>query len=228
VEQQKPNNETELEQRIQALEERYALAVLPVIEEAQRHKPIHPAWPLFLGVGALVSAYLGMGLPQHYYQPLFAGLVLAAGYHRKLWTLTAGPWRWPLVVINFLVLGFLFKLLIGAGTSYPFEWMKVPAIATAPSGEDESWFSRAIPNLVITWKGIPGISDWNFDLTKLQTLLLIATLIGGLFRFQPFASFTAVILLLISIPTLVDFNWDWLIPYLVLGGTTLYLQSVRD
>lgn len=220
-----PAPQTELERRVAALEALIALTparetgVAPVVPR------IHPVWALLLAAAALGCAYLGMGLPQHYYQPMFAALLLAVGYHRRMWIPASTPWRWPLVIVNFVLLCFLFKLLIGAGTSYPFHWMQVPSIGPGPASHQGSWFSRAIPNLEITWRGIPGVSDWHYDLTQVQSLLLIATFIGAVFRFQPFASFTALVLLIVSIPTLAGFNWDWLIPFLVLGGTAVYLQT---
>ena len=41
----------------------------------------HPAWPLALGCAAAVFGYLGMGVPAHPYQYLFAGLLLLLAYH---------------------------------------------------------------------------------------------------------------------------------------------------
>jgi hypothetical protein len=226
-EQQGPSTENNfLEQRVRELEERLALLTIPVLEKPVPMARVHPFWTLSLGLAGLAVGYFGLGIPQHYYQPLFAALVLAAGYHRLVWQPCDGGWRWPLVIINFLTLCLLFKLLIGGGISYPFQWMQVPSIGAAPVEEGASWFSRAIPQVSIVWTGVPGISDWHFDLTQVQTLLLMATVVGAMFNFQPFASFTAVMLLLISIPTLAEFNWDWVIPFLVLGGITLYLQTV--
>jgi hypothetical protein len=166
--------------------------------------------PLALGVAVLALGYLGLGLPQHYYQPLFAGLVLALAYHRGLWMLPPGHWRWPQALVNFLILTLFFKLLIGGKVA---------------SDQQTPWYDQLIPDFDIEWEGIPAVTDLSLDLTMVQTFLLLATLAGAVFRFQPFASLTAVILMLVSLPTFIAFNWEWVVLFLVLGGTSLYLQS---
>jgi hypothetical protein len=162
--------------------------------------PVHPGVPLGLGVVVLACGYLGLGLPQHYYQPLFAALVLALAYHRRFWVLATGYWRWPLIGVNFLTLTLFFKLLIGGGTRYPLDWLRVPTLRKAPPSEGSPWYDQVFPRFDLQWEGIPAITDISVDITMIQTMLLIATLGGALFRFQPFASLTAVLLLLVSIP----------------------------
>ncbi|MFQ5761001.1 MAG: hypothetical protein ACE5HM_08495, partial [Acidiferrobacterales bacterium] len=72
-----------LEQRIRRLEKRVMLlAGNEKRQPATTPNAFHPALPLGLGVVVLVCGYLGLGLPQHYYQPLFAGLVVILVYHR--------------------------------------------------------------------------------------------------------------------------------------------------
>lgn len=186
----------------------------------------HPLWPLGLGLIALVLGYLGLGLPQHYYQPLFAGLFLLLAYHRGFFRLYPQPWRWPLVVMNFLLLLLLFKLLLGGGLSYPFEWLKVPTLQQIPP-VDDNWAQKYIPRFQMVWEGVPGVSDWYINITKFQSMLLIATLVGALFRFQPFASLTALALLVISFPSYLAFNWDYVLLFLVIGGAAIYLQSAQ-
>jgi hypothetical protein len=215
-----------LEARITRLEKRLA-----ALSRQQRRQPMvahavyHPVVALVLGIAVLGLGYLGLGLPQHYYQPLFAGLVLAVGYHRNVWSLPADYWRWPQVFVNFLMLCLFFKLLIGGGTRYPLGWLKVPVIKKLPPGEGTPWYDQVIPRFDLDWQGVPTVTDLSLDITMIQTILLIATLAGALFRFQPFASLTAVILLLVSIPTFIGFNWEWVVLFLVLGGISLYLQS---
>ena len=85
-----------------------------------------------------------------------------------------------------------------------------------------------VPDLTIQWQSIPQVSDWSVDLTKIQTILLIATLAGALFRFQPFTSITALALLIISVPVYLQFTWDWVVLFLVLGSVSLYLQTRVD
>lgn len=178
-----------------------------------------------LGVAALIFGYLGMGLPQHYYQPLFAALVLMLGWRHGAIIIPESRWRWPLVIVMFLVLSLMFKLLIGGGSSHPFAWLKVPVFEMIEPAEEAGWFRKVVPEVGLTFKGIPNLSDWTIDITKIQTLFLVATLIGAMVRFQPFASLTALALLIVSIPTLVAFNWDWVLLFLILGGATFYLRS---
>ncbi len=188
-------------------------------------QPLHPVVPLALGVAVLALGYLGLGLPQHYYQPLFAGLALALAYHRGLWMLPPGHWRWPQALVNFLILTLFFKLLIGGGTRYPLDWLRVPAIKKVAPDQQTPWYDQLIPDFDIAWESIPAVTDLSFDVTMVQTFLLLATLAGAVFRFQPFASLAAVLLMLVSLPTFIAFNWEWVVLFLVLGGISLYLQS---
>ena len=211
-----------VEQRILRLEERFdrmesgAGGPLPMV---------HPAWPFLLGLLALGFGYLGLGLPQHYYQLLFALLLVVLLYHRQFLVRPKGGWHWPQVLLNFLLIALLFKLLIGGGIASPFEWLKMPVISRMPPPEGGSWYGKMVPDYTIQWQGIPRFSEWALDVTKIQTLLLIATLAGTLFRFQPLTSLTALALLLISIPTYLNFNWDWVILFLILGSVSVYIQS---
>lgn len=217
-----PEDLRRLEQRVARLEK--ALAALPQ-PAAATAMVLHPLVPLALGLVVLTCGYLGLGLPQHYYQPLFAGLVLALAYHRRFWALTRDHWRWPLAATNFLILSLFFKLVIGGGTRYPLNWLRVPAIKKMPIGDGSPWYEQVFPHFDIEWQAIPAVTDLSIDITMIQTLLLIATLAGALFRFQPFASLTAVLLLVVSVPTFLGFNWDWVVLFLVFGGIALYLQT---
>jgi len=208
--------------RVRALEQRLAAVQLLMGAESRRN-PVAAGWVALLGLFALAVGFLGLGVPQHYYQLLFAFLVLALGYQRGLWLAHPGAWRWPLYVLNYLLLCLLFKLMIGGGESYPFSWMQVPSVGSA-TAEEGSWLARNLPQLTLKWEGVTGVSDWHFDLTQLQTVLLLATLLGAAFQFQPFASLTAIVLLVVSLPAFLRFNWSWVIPFVVLAATTLYLQ----
>ncbi len=185
----------------------------------------NPALAVVTGILALACGYLGLGLPQHYYQPLFAALILTLGWRHGVIDLPESGWRWPLVIIMFLVLSLMFKLLIGGGTSHPFSWLKVPVFEMVEPAEETSWFLKAVPQFELNFRGIPNLSDWTIDITRIQTLFLVATLIGAMVRFQPFASLTALALLIVSIPTLTTFNWDWVLLFLILGGATFYFRS---
>lgn len=202
----------------------------PEQDVSTRHPVVHfssgnPALAFTLGLIAIVFGYLGMGLPQHYYQPLFAALVLTLAWRHGAIDLPATRWRWPLVVIMFLILCLVFKLLIGGGTSHPFAWLKVPVFEVVEPAEQASWYKKVLPQIELNFKGVPHLSDWTINITKIQTLFLVATLVAAMVRFQPFASLTALALLIVSIPTLATFNWDWVLPFLILGAATFYLRS---
>ena len=185
----------------------------------------HPAWPLALGSAALAFGYLGMGLPRHPYQYLFAGLLALLAYHRGFLRLQRFPWRWPQITVNFLSLSLFLMIVLGGGVRLPFAWMRAPGFIKTPTPEEGSWFRAVIPDYSIQWHTIPGISDWSMDVTKIQAFLLIATLAGALFRVQGFTSITALALLIISIPVYLTFTWDWVVLFLLCGSVSLYLQS---
>jgi len=185
----------------------------------------HPAWPLALGSAALACGYLGMGLPRHPYQYLFAGLLVLLAYHRGFLRLPKVPWKWPQIAVNFLSMALFFMIVLGGGVRFPFAWMRSPGFIKIPAPEEGSWYRAVIPDYAIQWHAIPGVSDWSMDITKIQTFLLIATLAGALFRFQGFTSLTALALLIVSIPIYLTFTWDWVVLFLVCGSVSLYLQS---
>lgn len=215
----------DLEERIRKLEARLDM---PGDRTVRGGPSLHPLVAFLPGLVALVFGYFGMGMPQHYYHFLFAALLLALFYHRGFLLPARGRWRWPQILANFLILCLFFKLLIGGGTQHPFDWLKAPAITKAPPAGEGSWYNRMIPDFTVQWQSIPHVSDWSVDLTKIQTLLFIATLAGALFRFQPFTSITALALLIISVPVYLQFNWDWIVLFLVLGSVSLYLQTRVD
>lgn len=187
----------------------------------------HPAWPLVSGSVAMACGYLGVGLPHHHYQFMFAALILLLGYHRQVFLRYSSYWQWPLVLVNYLLLCLLLKLLIGGGTSRPLEWIKLPTLGTAQSETEPSWYRRVVPQLELRWEGVDSISDWSFDMTRIQALLLIITVLSAMLRFQPFASFIALLLLATSIPTFFAYQWDWIILFLVFGSAALYMQTQR-
>lgn len=197
----------------------------PTTQPAREFPLIFQGWSALLAGFTLVFGYLGLGLPQHYYQPLFSVLTLAILYrHRKLLPGT-GIWKYILVAANFLMLCLLYKLLIGGGISHPFDWLKVPDLVSGTPPADAPWHQKILPSITLEMKPVPVISQWSVDITRIQTLFLLATLAGAVFRFQPFASFAAMGLLLVSIPTFYAFDWDWVILFLVCCSVAFYLQS---
>jgi len=188
----------------------------------------HPAWPLGMGGIAVLFGCLGMGVPAHPYQYLFAGLLLLLAYHRGVLRLPKGAWQRPQIAANFLTVSLLFMIVLGGGVRHPLAWFKAPAVVKEPPPDGGSWYRVLVPDYTVQWHSIPGLSDWSVDLTKVQAFLLIATLAGALFRFQGFASITALALLIISIPVYLSFTWDWVVLFLVSGSVSFYLQSRVD
>jgi hypothetical protein len=212
----------DLEKRIQRLEKLFGSAETG---RTARSPSLHPAWPLLLGTIAVVLGYSGLGYPQHYYQFLFSGLLLLLLYHRGFLLRARGRWAWPQILVNFLLLCLLFKLLIGGGMSHPFDWFKLPAITKAPPSGEQSWYSGVVPDYTIQWQAIPALAQWAIDITKIQTFLLLAIFAGALFRFEPFTSIAALVLLVISLPTYLQYNWDWIVLFIIAGSVSIYLQA---
>ena len=212
----------ELEKRVRDLEERTGLMGGGYHPGASS---LHPAWPFVLGLAAIALGYLGLGYPQHYYQFLFSILLLLLFYHRGFLTAARGRWKWPQILVNLLLLCLLFKLLIGGGISHPFDWIKLPAITKAPPSGEQSWYSGVVPDYTMQWQAIPALAEWGIDITKIQTFLLLAIFAGALFRFEPFTSITALALLIISLPTYLRFNWDWVVLFIIAGSVSIYLQA---
>ena len=176
------------------------------------------------GTAALVFGVIGLGLPNHYYQVVLAVLAVALAYHREWLIAPRGLLVWPLAALNAAVLAVVFKLLIGSGKRYPFFWALYPTVSKSDSAEESEKWSTVIPDLDLAWQQ-SALAAWSIDLTIIQTFLMLITLLGALFDFQPFISLTALLLILVSIPALVTFNWTWVFPALVVAGIALYLQS---
>ncbi len=211
-----------LAERLRRLEER-----MDLLEAAgpSGTRLIHAAWPVALGCLAAVFGVLGMGYPRHPYQYLFAALLLLIFYHQRGLVLAPGKWRWPLAALNFANIALFFLIVLGGGVRRPFSWVRTPGLTRNAPPEGGSWYGGILPDYSMQWKDLPGISDWTLDITKVQVFLLIATMVGALFRLQGFTSVTALALLIISIPLYLTFSWDWVVLYLILASASLYLQS---
>jgi hypothetical protein len=82
-----------------------------------------------------------------------------------------------------------------------------------------------VPDYTVQWQALPMLAEWSIDVTKVQTLLLLAIFAGALFRFEPFTSITALVLLVISVPTYLRFDWDWTVLFIIVGSVSIYLQA---
>jgi hypothetical protein len=210
----------DLEKRLGRIEQQLGLEAT-----TSRSAAFHPAWPFALGLSAVLLGYLGVGYPRHYYQVLFSVLLLLLLYHRGSLRPLPGSWKWPMMAVNFLLLCLLFQLLIGGGIGHPFDWVKVPAIVKTPPAGEQAWYSAVVPDYTVQWRAIPKLAEWSVDITRIQTFLLLTVLAGALFRFEPFTSITALALLLISLPTYLKFHWDWVVPFIIVGSVSAYLQA---
>lgn len=173
-----------------------------------------------LAAGGLYLGFLGLGVPNHPYQVILAGLAIALGYHRRWLSLSEKPLGYALPLLNASLLAILLKICIGSGIQRPLAWFKYPSLSfVKPEG-----MLNVIPEWRVTWESTP-LAGFQLDLTILQTFLLVVTLAGSLFRFQPFASLTAVLLILVSVPAFASFDWRWVFPALLSAVVLFYVQS---
>ena len=174
----------------------------------------------------IFCGFMGLGAPNHFYQIVLAGLTIALCYHRG-WLIQPQLWyEWGLSVLSVLSLSVIYKLFIGGGVRYPFFWAMYPTLSSGKAEEQGSW-AKVVPDLSLDW--LPSAAaQWPLDLTIIQTFLLLITLIGAFFSFQPFVSLTALLLIVISLPSLVGFSWSWVFPAMILISIGLYLQAPSE
>lgn len=173
-----------------------------------------------LGAGGAYLGYLGLGLPNHPYQVVLAVLAVALGYHRRWFLVPEKAVGLALPLLNATCLAMLMKIFIGSGIRRPLEWLKYPSLTfTKPEG-----MLNIVPETRVVWENTP-LAMWELDLTILQTFLLVVTLVGSLFRFQPFASLTAFLLILVSLPAFASFDWRWVFPAILSAAVVFYAQS---
>lgn len=177
---------------------------------------------LALALISIAVGVRGFGVPNHPYQAAGALLALLLAYHRG-WLRKPKGWRiGPLFLCNALQLMLVFKLFIGSGRRYPFFWLKYPTLVS-PDAANKSWY-EVVPKWSMAWEPT-ALTLWDVDFTVMQTFLVIVTLIGALFRFQPFVSLTALALIFASVPAFLDFQWQWVFPSLATSAICLYVQS---
>ncbi len=194
-------------------------------EREVRLKPGMFPWALLALVSAVVLGYFGLGMPNHLYQFVLAVLFVALCYHREWLALPGRAYEWSLSVLNVAVLTLLFKLFIGGGKRFPMSWLYYPNITKNAPTDDSSWIP-SVADLQLAWE--PSLlAEWSIDLTIVQTFLLVITLVGALVEFQPFISLTAFLLVVVSIPALVSFDWPYVFPAIIAGIIGLYLQSAE-
>ncbi len=175
---------------------------------------------LGLAIVATATSYLGLGMPNHAYQISLSIITLLICYHRKWIAPPKQAIDYALAALNFAVLAMQYKLLIGGGIRAPFSWMKIPVPTTEASA---NWF-QWLPRVGVDWQSI-ALTEWQLDLTVVQSFLLLITGLAGWVRFQPFASFALALLLVVSLPSYVDFHWNWLLPALAASLLSFYVQA---
>lgn len=172
---------------------------------------------------AIYCAARSLGFPTELYQWSIGLALVGLAYHSGHWRLIARPENLILVPLNVVLIGMLTKLLIGAGLRHPFYWLRYPTIQL--SGPAEKWYS-IIPKTDLAWQS-SELASWAVDLTVVQSFLAVICVFTALIRFQPFASLVALLLVLFSIPSLMEFNWPLVFPAMLLSGVAFYLQTPR-
>lgn len=207
-----------LEQRVERLER------LLAARGTHETRPWELGVAIVAGVAALALALLGVGLPNHYYQPLFALWICLLAYYRNLLRVPQRWFQFALPVLNVALIMLLLKLVIGSGERHPFFWVKFPTLTTTKV--DQSW-SSLLPAWRLAWEN-SFLADWSCDVTAIQTFLLFLVVLGSLLRFHPFTSLVAFLLVLFSLPAFATFQWGFVFPALVLGASYFYVQLPRD
>lgn len=208
-----------LEERVARLEGK-----LGWCDHAQEPAPNLLPWAIICAVVGCVFCVLGLGLPNHYYQVVLAVLALAVMYHKGYLELPRRIFEYSLPLLNLCLLSMLLKLVIGGGVRFPFFWTLYPVLKTSSSSISDAGFLPTIPSLSLDW--LPStLASWPFDLTIVQTFLLIITLMGAMVEFQPFISLTAFLLIFVSLPSLISFDWPWVFPAMVAAFISFYLQT---
>lgn len=177
-----------------------------------------------LGQGvALYALTRGVGAPNHPYQWALGILVTLMAYHSRKLQLPRRHYEFLLVFLNFAVAILLSKLLIGGGIRHPFDWMQYPSLSFSET--KEKWYSL-LPSTQFQWQP-SALAAWTVDLTVVQSFCAVLCAFTTAVRFQPFASFCGLLLVLFSIPALVEFDWGWVFPGLVAAATGFYLQLTK-
>lgn len=180
---------------------------------------------LAFGLVGLVLLHFSLGVPNHYYQYVLAGATVLLAYHQGWLALPRRWFEWILPAINIGLLSIASKIVIGAGERFPLYWAKFPFLAWVGK-KDKGWLKNPIPTPSLTWEPT-DLAFWTVDLTVVQTFLVLLVLLGALFRFSLFASLCAFFLIIVSLPALLEFDWNWVFPAILCTGVAFYLQSGR-
>lgn len=180
--------------------------------EVKKDSAKENAIEFFSATLALGFCFLGLGVPTHYYQYVFAVLIVAVLYHKQIFPYPEHWHEWILMGVNVLVVSMLLKLVIGGGEPQPFHWISYPTI------------EGGLTSFKISWQQT-SVAEWKLQLTVIQTFFLVLTLFGTLIGFDLFVGLTSLILVLLAVPALVSFNWDWALPGMIAALFSFYLQG---
>ena len=68
-------------------------------------------------------------------------------------------------------------------------------------------------------------AQWELPLTVIQSFFLIITMFGTLIGLSFLSGMTSFVLVILALPSLVDFNWTWAMPGMISALACFYLQS---
>lgn len=165
---------------------------------------------------SVLSAYLGMGLPNHPYQIGLAAIALGVAVDRKWLPAPKKPMDFVTLGLNVFCVSMVSKIFIGGGVRAPFAWLQIPTL--------DATLGTWLPKVGVQWVSLP-LSAWQVDLTQVQSYLVIVTAVAAWLRFQPFASLTLLLLILASLPSYIDFDWNWCLPAMAVACVSFYSQS---
>ncbi len=166
------------------------------------------------GALALILCLLGLGLPNHYYQPLFAVLITSLAYHQS-WIPRVSNWyEWLFLFLNCLILSMLLKVFLGGGDPRPLFWLSYPTIEGNLSSLSLQWNESSLAQLAL-------------PLSSIQGFFFVLLLFSAAIQFQLLASLLAMFLIALSLPSITDFNWNWMLPAFIFGGVYFYLLLGR-
>lgn len=210
-----------LEQRVARLEGRVGWLV-PEKEYFSDRQCIQVA---ILAVLALVILYFGTGVPNHYYQIVFSLVFCLLGYHRNFLLWPAKMFHWGLSVLNVVLLSFVLKIFIGGGTVRPFSWIMYPGFKAVSKAKGEGWLDSLVPETGwnIVWQQ-SEIATTVIDISIIQTFLMVLIIFSAFFTLEIIASLLSILLVLLSIPTLLSFNWDFVVMGMLFAAAVFYLQ----
>jgi len=165
-----------------------------------------------LAVLALGFSYYGFGLPNHYYQYLFGSLIVLSLYHKGAFPMPKNLPEWVLMLINVLVVSILLKLVIGGGEPRPFSWLSYPTI------------EGGVTSFKLNWQET-NAAKWELPLTDIQSFFLIVTMFGAMIGFSFLSGMTSFVLIILAVPSLIDFNWALAMPGMIAALACFYLQG---